>query len=66
MSYLVRFGRFWYDFVVGDDWTIAAAVTGALVVLAGLSRIDLALFWLLPAVVISFLGVSLWRVTRQS
>jgi hypothetical protein len=26
MKWLGRFGRFWYDFVVGDDWTIAAAV----------------------------------------
>jgi hypothetical protein len=28
------FGRFWYDFVVGDDWKIAAAVAAALVVAA--------------------------------
>ncbi len=24
------FGRFWYDFVVGDDWRIAAGVVAAL------------------------------------
>ncbi len=26
MRRLSQFGRFWYDFVVGDDWTIAVAV----------------------------------------
>ena len=24
------FGRFWFDFVVGEDWRIAAGVVGAL------------------------------------
>ena len=23
---LVAFGKFWYGFVIGDDWTVAAAV----------------------------------------
>jgi hypothetical protein len=32
MSLVRAFGRFWYDFVVGDDWKIAAAVAAALVV----------------------------------
>jgi hypothetical protein len=26
MRHVVAFGRFWYDFVVGEDWRIAAAV----------------------------------------
>jgi hypothetical protein len=30
MRYVVLFGRFWYDFIVGDDWKIAAGVTAAL------------------------------------
>jgi hypothetical protein len=40
MTHLRTFGKFWYDFIIGDDWKIAVAVltvllTGALVVLAG-------------------------------
>jgi hypothetical protein len=40
MRYVVAFGRFWYDFVVGDDWRIAAGVAvvlgaGAAFVAAG-------------------------------
>lgn len=33
MRFLKSFGGFWYDFVVGDDWKIAAGVAIALAVL---------------------------------
>ena len=33
MKYVKAFGQFWYDFVIGDDWKIAAAVVLALGVL---------------------------------
>jgi hypothetical protein len=41
MRFLRAFGRFWLDFIVGDDWRIAAGVTlvlaaGAALVVAGL------------------------------
>jgi hypothetical protein len=26
VSFVRAFGRFWYDFVIGDDWRIAAVV----------------------------------------
>ena len=47
MSALRSFGRFWYDFIVGDDWRIAAGVTavlaaGAVAVAAGLASPPLA------------------------
>jgi hypothetical protein len=29
MSRLRAFGRFWWDFVVGDDWRVAAVVVAA-------------------------------------
>ncbi len=32
MKYIVGFGQFWYDFVVGDDWTVAVGVILALIV----------------------------------
>jgi len=34
MRYVSAFGRFWYDFVVGDDWRIAAGVALLVVVAA--------------------------------
>jgi hypothetical protein len=30
MRWLKAFGRFWFDFVVGEDWRIAAGVVVAL------------------------------------
>ncbi|MGH2601333.1 MAG: hypothetical protein ACRDJ9_18340 [Dehalococcoidia bacterium] len=30
MNLIVGFARFWYDFIVGDDWKIAVAVVLAL------------------------------------
>lgn len=30
MGFVRGFGRFWYDFIVGDDWKIAAGVVVAL------------------------------------
>jgi hypothetical protein len=35
VNVLKAFGRFWYDFIIGDDWKIAAAVVVALGVLLG-------------------------------
>lgn len=42
MRIVKGFARFWYDFLIGDDWKIAAAVllvlaVGAAVVIAGAS-----------------------------
>lgn len=34
MKFLKAFGGFWYEFIVGDDWKIAASVVFALVILA--------------------------------
>jgi hypothetical protein len=64
VSFIVGFGRFWYDFIVGDDWTIAAAVVVALIVTNLLVRAGATAWWLLPLAVIVFLGASLWRVAR--
>ena len=38
MTYLKHFLLFWYDFIVGDDWMIAAGVVLALAVSAVLAR----------------------------
>lgn len=31
MGFIRGFGQFWYDFLIGDDWKIAAAVTTTLI-----------------------------------
>jgi hypothetical protein len=32
MRFVRGFGRFWYDFLIGDDWKIAAAVVTTLTI----------------------------------
>jgi len=66
MSYVTNFIRFWYDFVVGDDWSVAAGVVVALVITALLVHRGVNSWWLMPAAVVVVLGMSLWRVTQQS
>jgi hypothetical protein len=60
---LRRFARFWWDFVVGDDWRIAVAVVVALAASAALAATDVPSWWLLPAAVAAVLYVSLRRET---
>jgi tryptophan-rich sensory protein len=68
MNALVRRGRafvaFWYDFVVGDDWRVAAGVIVALAVTYGVSRTSVATWWVMPAAVALLVPFSLWRVIR--
>ncbi len=59
MKYLVSFATFWYDFIVGDDWRVAAAVVVGLIATALLTRAGVPAWWLLPLAVIAFLVVSL-------
>jgi hypothetical protein len=40
MNLLKAFGLFWYDFVIGDDWKIAAYVVVALAVVGALAVND--------------------------
>jgi hypothetical protein len=59
------FGAFWWDFVVGDDWRLAAGVVLALGATAALSRTDVPSWWLLPVGVAVLLAASLGRAARQ-
>jgi drug/metabolite transporter superfamily protein YnfA len=40
MRFLKAFGEFWYDFIIGDDWKIAAAVVLAVAVLVAALKAD--------------------------
>jgi hypothetical protein len=60
-SWIVAFGRFWYRFIVGDDWTVAAATVVGLLITALLKARGLPAWWLVPIIVIVMVGVSLRR-----
>jgi hypothetical protein len=61
---IMRFLHFWYDFVVGDDWTVAVGVVIALAGTALLAGGGIAAWWLLPLAVVLLLGLSLRRASR--
>jgi hypothetical protein len=58
------FGAFWWDFIVGDDWRIAAGVILAFAATAAVATTSVPAWWLLPLAVVALLGESLWRATR--
>lgn len=65
MRAIGRFLAFWYDFVVGDDWQVAAGVVAALVVTYAVAHSGLPAWWVLPLAVLLLLPHSLWRAARR-
>jgi hypothetical protein len=65
MSRLKAFGAFWYDFVIGDDWVLAAGVVVALAVTAVVASASSTGWWIVPAAIVILLPLSVWRGTRQ-
>ncbi len=61
MTYIMRFLHFWYDFIVGDDWSIAAGVIVGLGLTWVLVQRGINAWWLMPLAVTIVLGISLWR-----
>jgi hypothetical protein len=60
------FLRFWYDFIVGDDWMVAAGIVTALGLIFWLRDTTVPIWWVLPAAITILLPVSIWRVTRHT
>jgi len=65
VTLLRRFGHFWYDFVIGDDWTVAVAVVVSLAFTSLAAHHGRNWFWLMPVAVIGTLGFSLRRLSRR-
>jgi hypothetical protein len=65
---MIRFVRsflaFWYDFIVGDDWTVVVGVGLALAGTALLVHGHVPAWWLLPLAVVALLASSLVRAAR--
>jgi hypothetical protein len=64
MKKLAAFGRFWWDFVIGDDWRVAVGVAIAIGATALLAGQGVAAWWLLPPAVMLVLYASLRRAIR--
>lgn len=62
---LRAFGAFAYDFVIGDDWVVAAGVVAGLGAVYLLAHASVPAWWLIPALLAVLLPVSLWRAVRK-
>ena len=56
-----QFGRFWYDFVVGDDWRVAAGVIAAVSITAALAHNGVTAWWILPLATAGVLALAVRR-----
>jgi Flp pilus assembly protein TadB len=63
---LRRFGLFWVDFVLGDDWTLAAVVVVALLVTWGLSHTGFPGWVAIVVIVLAALVGSVARARRSA
>ncbi|HXY79821.1 MAG TPA: hypothetical protein VEH55_00500 [Gaiellaceae bacterium] len=66
MSRVRAFGRFWWSFVVGDDWRAALGIVVAIGITAALAAEKVAAWWFLPTAVAVVLAHSLYREARNS
>jgi hypothetical protein len=59
------FLRFLWDFVVGDDWRLAAGVAVTLGVSAVVAGTGVPAWWIVPVAVAALLGFSVWRAAER-
>ena len=58
------FGDFMWEFLVGDDWRIAAGVVVALALTALIADTSMAAWWVLPVAVAIVLAGSVLKAAR--
>jgi hypothetical protein len=61
MTFVKRFVQFWIDFIIGDDWRIAAGVLLAVTATALLSHQDIETWWLMPIAAVMILTLAVLR-----
>jgi apolipoprotein N-acyltransferase len=61
MRWIRGFGRFWWNFIVGDDPFAAAAIVVAIGVTAALAHSGVDAWWVMPVAV----AVVLWLGLRR-
>jgi len=66
MRYIAGFFKFWYDFIVGDDWRIAIGIVVALSLSALAAHNGIAAWWVLPLATLVVLVASLLHAARRT
>ena len=65
MKWLAQFGRFWYDFLVGDDWRLAVGVVITISGVFVVAHHGVNWWWLLPIAVALILVISVTHEVRR-
>jgi hypothetical protein len=65
MKFLGQFGKFWYDFLVGDDWRLAIGVAVTVAGVFFLAHHGVNAWWLLPVAVTLVLAISITHEVRR-
>ncbi len=60
------FAAFWWDFIVGDDWRIAAAIVIAFAATAAVATTSFPAWWIVPLAVLITLALSLRSAARAA
>lgn len=63
---LRAFGAFWWGFIVGDDWRVAAGVVAAFILTALLAHHNVPAWWVILAVALAMLTASVAQVVRAT
>jgi hypothetical protein len=66
VRFLRNFGRFWYDFIVGDDWRVAAGVVVVVPCVYVAAHHGMNAWWILPVAVAALLAVSVGLAARHA
>ena len=66
MSYLRRFGLFWWTFIVGDNLPLALGAGIAIGVTAWLVHIGVNAWWFLPPTILALLAGTVLIVARSA
>lgn len=66
MTYVTAFFRFWYNFIIGDDWTVAALVAVGLAGTWWLAHSGVTVWWLMPVLSLFTICFTVWRAVRRA
>jgi hypothetical protein len=65
MKWLAQFGKFWYDFLVGDDWRLAVGVAATISAVFVVAHRGVNAWWLFPLAVALLLVISVTHEVRR-
>jgi hypothetical protein len=58
-------GRFLYNYIFGDDWTVAVVILLGLAATWALAAAQIPAWWLVPLLAIVMTGISIRRAQRR-